>query len=125
MNVKKGISRDAVRTRILRRFVTYWGEPEFTRMTSRRDDVVNVYGFPARGPRGVFRVVTVGASQVSRDDGEPASFEVLMVLPADLGGASFTEVSSFILDTFAYGLKSDHHLGVGYTFSPSPLAPPR
>lgn len=123
MSQAEGGSRDATRSAILRRFIAEWGQPELKRTTSRNDEEVDVYSFPARGERGVARVATVGASQVRRDDGEPASFELLMVLPRDLGGATFTEVSSFLLDVFAKGLKSDVHLRVGYTIAPTALAP--
>jgi hypothetical protein len=114
---------EARRRAILRRFVDVWGEPELTHTIARGDDTVDAYGFPARQNRRVFRVVTVGAAQVRRDDGEQAGFELLMVLPGDLGGATFNEVSSFMFDVFAYGLTSTAPLRVGGSIAPSPLVP--
>lgn len=114
---------DARRRAILRRFVDIWGEPELTHTIARGDEIVDAYGFPARHDRRVFRVVTVGAAQVKRDDGEQAGFELLMVLPQDLGGATFKEVSSFMFDVFAYGLTSSTPLHVGFTIAASPLVP--
>ncbi len=114
---------DAARRGILSLFTKQWGAPEVQRTTSRNDEIVDVYGFRDRNAPALFRAVTVGASLVKRDDGEPASFELLMVLPPDLGGATFTEVSSFMLDVFALGLERDVALSVGYRIAPTPLVP--
>jgi hypothetical protein len=114
---------DAARRGILSLFTEHWGPPEVQRTTSRNDETVTVYGFRDRSAPGLYRVVTVGASLVKRDDGELASFELFMVLPPDLGGATFTEVSSFVLDVFALGLERDVELSVGYRIAPTALMP--
>lgn len=123
MNAEQGGSRAARRSAILSRFVTEWGEPELHTTVERNDDVIDVYGFPPRGERGVFRAVTVGASEVKRKNGELAGFELMMVLPRDLGGATFKQVSSLMLDVMVYGLTSQTPLRIGYTFTPSPHIP--
>lgn len=123
MNADQRGSRAARRTAIHGRFVREWGTPQFQTTVERNDDVVDVYGFPAHGERGVFRALTVGASEVRRTDGEFASFELMMVLPRDLGGTTFKQVSSLMLDVMAYGLTSTATLKIGYTFAPSPHVP--
>ncbi len=123
MTETDGGSRDARRDAILRRFIEAWGQPDVRRTTTRKDEVVDVHGFAARPGSSVYRVATAGAAQVRRDDGDLASFELLMVLPRDLGGATFTEVTSFLLDVFAHGLRQDVRLRPGFTIAPTPLAP--
>jgi hypothetical protein len=108
---------------VLGNYVRHWGLPDERVTSSRHDEVVQVYSFPPNETSAVHRFATVGVSGVAKADGKPAQWELLMVLPADLGGAQRTIVTNLLLDVMAYSLRTDVRFAAGTTIPVSPLTP--
>jgi hypothetical protein len=114
---------DIRRTLILGAFMRHWGMPEYRTITRREDHAIEVYSFPPRKDQAVHRFATVGVSGVNREDGNPANYELCMVLPRELAGASPEEVVSFMLDVAVHSYRKDVRCCVGATVPETPLMP--
>jgi Suppressor of fused protein (SUFU) len=125
LDTRRAFARDVRRSIMLATYIKFWRMPDQRRVSRKGDDTVEVYSFPASEDTRVHRFVTIGASTVPRQDGRAASFELFMALPSDLGGAPFNAVTSFLLDVFVHGLRSDVVYSNGYTIAPTALAPPQ
>lgn len=104
---------------ILALYARAWGMPEFSRTMSKEAEQVTAYSFPQEA---LTRFATVGASGLKKDQAS-ADFELFMVLPNDLAGATFDEVTSMLFDVVAYGVRPDVRMVPGYAVPPSPLVP--
>jgi hypothetical protein len=102
----------------LAEYIRHWGRPRAEKSISKDDDRVSVYEFS----NGMRRFATVGASGIQKQD-HPARFELFMILPTDLAGATSDEVMSLLFDIFTYGLRDDVVLRPGYAIPPSRLVP--
>ena len=114
---------DIRRTLILGVYLRHWGMPEYRWITRREDHAIEVYSFPPRNEEVVHRFATVGVSAVNRENGEPANYELCMILPDELGGASAEEVVSVILDVAVHSYREDVRGEVGATIPETPLMP--
>lgn len=114
---------DIRRTLILGVYMRHWGMPEYRWISRREDHTIEVYSFPPREDEVVHRFATVGVSAVNREDGKPANYELCMVLPDELGGASADEVASFMLDVAVHSYRKDVRCSVGATIPETPLMP--
>jgi hypothetical protein len=114
---------DVRRSIILGAYIHRWGIPDFRVKTQRQDHIAEVYSFPPRRGGPVHRFATVGVSAATRADGKRADWELLMVLPGSLAGASTNEVASFIFDVMAYSYRADVNFSPGQTIPETPLAP--
>ncbi|QSQ12529.1 suppressor of fused domain protein [Myxococcus landrumensis] len=112
---------DLRRTVVLGAYMRHWGMPLDRQRFSRQTDVVEVYLFPATAESPVARFATVGASSFAREGGTRSEF--LLVLPADLGGATFEEVAGFLMDFVLYSRRDDVMVQPGRGVPPSPLVP--
>ena len=114
---------DIRRTLLLGVYMHHWGMPEYRWISRRESHTIEVYSFPLRQDEVVHRFATVGVSAVNREDGKPANYELCMILPNDLGGASADEVVSLILDVAVHSYRKDVRCSVGATISETPLMP--
>ncbi|AGC48774.1 hypothetical protein MYSTI_07502 [Myxococcus stipitatus DSM 14675] len=112
---------DLRRTVVLGAYLRHWGMPLDRQRFSRETDIVEVYLFPATAESPVARVATVGASSFAREGGTRSEF--LLVLSADLGGATFEEVAGFLMDFVLYSRRDDVEVQPGRAVPPSPLVP--
>lgn len=114
---------DIRRTFILGVYMRHWGMPEYRWISRREDHAIEVYSFPPRKDEVVHRFATVGVSAVNREDGQPANYELCMILPDELGGASAEEVVSLILDVAVHSYPKDVRCSVGATIPETQLMP--
>lgn len=114
---------DVRRSILLGEFIKHRGVPELRRTTRKAEDIVETFSFPASSEDDVFRAATIGASSVEREDGGLAAFELFMVLPSDMAGCNFEQISALMFDVFAHGLRPDVRFNVGYTIAPTPILP--
>ena len=114
---------DIRRTLILGVYMRYWGMPEYRWISRHESHAIEVYSFPPGKDELVHRFATVGASAVNREDGKPANYELCMILPDELGGASADEVVSLMLDVAVHSYRKDVRCSVGATISETPLMP--
>jgi hypothetical protein len=114
---------DVRRTLILGLYIKHWGMPEYRWVSRREDHVIEVYSFPPREDEVVHRFATVGVSAAKREDGNQANYELCMVLPDELAGASVDEVVSFMLDVAVHSYRKDVRCSVGATIPETPLMP--
>ena len=114
---------DIRRTLILGAYMSHWGMPEYRWNSRREDHAIEVYSFPPRTDEVVHRFATVGVSAVNREDETPANYELCMILPHELGGASADEVVSFMLDVAVYSYRKDVQCSAGATIPETPLMP--
>jgi len=121
--VAADLERDVRRAILLGAYVRAWGVPINRSLARRGSEIIEVYAFPGRKDERVNRFATVGVSALRRDGDKLANWELLLVVPADNGGASEGEVISFLVDTASYSLRSDVRFNVGQTIPPSPLLP--
>jgi hypothetical protein len=114
---------DVRRTLILGAYMRHWGMPEYRWISRRENHAIEVYSFPPGKDEAVHRFATVGVSAVNREDEKPANYELCMILPHELGGASADEVVSFMLDVAVYSYRKDVRCSVGETIPETPLMP--
>lgn len=101
-NTESTFTFDIVRTETLGLYMKHWGMPKTRAVTTRKQDRLEAYMFPAKSGT-VARVATVGLSRHHNAvSNELISRELLLVLPADLGGATETEVQNLLLDVAAH-----------------------
>lgn len=117
------IEEDARRAVLLGGYIRAWGTPSQRVSARRRNDVVEVYSFPAPSEGKLNRYATVGVSSLRRDSGSLATWELYFVVPSDNAGASEARVTSFILDVMAYSLRSDVQFTIGKTIPSSAILP--
>jgi hypothetical protein len=117
------LERDIRRSVILSAYMRAWGLPSERVVSRRGPDQVEVYLFPERSDPLLSRFASVGVSGLEREDGTRASWELMMVLPLGLVGASAKEVSDFLLDVMAYSLRRDVVFEIGLTIPETPLMP--
>ncbi|MCP3064168.1 suppressor of fused domain protein [Myxococcus sp. K38C18041901] len=113
--------QDLRRTVVLGAYLRHWGMPRDRQRFSRQTDVIEVYFFPATAESPVARFATVGASSFAREGG--ARSEFLLVLPADLGGATFEEVAGFLMDFVVHSRRDDVKVEPGRAIPPSERVP--
>ena len=116
---------DIRRAMLLGDYIRHWGQPS-SRTLSQKAGVaaaVEVYVFPPDEQTNVYRFATVGVSAQPQANGETAQWELLLCLPADLGGADEQQVIHYLLDIMAYSLRDDVNFVIGNRFPVSPLAP--
>lgn len=115
--------RDIRRSLILGAYMRYWRMPEYRWISRREDHVIEVYSFPSRKDEVVHRFATVGVSSVNREDEQAANYELCMILPNGLGGASDDQVVSLMLDVAVHSYRKDVRSRVGATVPETPLMP--
>jgi hypothetical protein len=114
---------DIRRTLILGLYMKHWGMPEHRWISRKENHAIEVYSFPPGKDEVVHRFATVGVSATNREDGNPANYELCMILPRDLAGASAEEVVSFMLDVAVHSYRKDVRCSVGATVPETPLMP--
>jgi Suppressor of fused protein (SUFU) len=114
---------DIRRTLILGVYMRHWGMPEYRWISRREDHAIEVYSFPPRKDGVVHRFATIGVSAENRGDGTPANYELCMILPDELAGASADEVVSLMLDVAVHSYRKDVRCSVGATIPETPLMP--
>ena len=122
-NEEQQLVYDIRRTIILGGYMRHWGMPDTRTISRRGDESVEIYSFPPKFGGKVHRIATVGLSSQVRESGEVASYELCMVLPEGLGGATKDQVTSFIMDVAAYSLRRDVRFEIGRMIPETPLMP--
>jgi hypothetical protein len=113
---------DVRRSILLGAYIRCWGQPDERVVSRRGDDAVELYSFPFVQTK-VHRFATAGVSGLRCEDARLASWELLLTLPRDLGGATSQEVVSLALDVMAYSLRRDVPFKIGLTIPETPLMP--
>jgi hypothetical protein len=115
---------DLRRTVLLGLYMRQWGMPQYRKRATDHasGDVLEVYSFPGTPDAPVHRFATVGVSAGS-GQAEEAGKELMMVLPADLAGATDDEVFDYMLDIAAYLLRTRGPVEAPFQVPESPLAP--
>lgn len=107
----------------LPRYIEAWQFPTQRRLSQpprlhhRR---LEVYDFPCVADDAVRRVATVGLGAVS---GDQAGRELMMALPKDWAGASWSEVADFLLDIAVHAAIVGDIFREGATVPPTALMP--
>lgn len=117
-------THDVRRSVLLSAYIRSWGMPR-DRVVARHGDtgrVVEVYVFPAHEGQPLARFATVGVSAHPCVSGT-LDKELLIALPADLGGATQDAVISFMLDIATYAIYTREDIEPPFTVPETPLAP--
>lgn len=114
---------DVRRAIILGGYCSKWGMPDWRVQSRRKDDLVEVYSFPAGPQESIHRFATVGISSIPCDDGSLARWELFVTLPSALCSDSPQDVTNLILDLAVYSLRSDVKFAVGEAIPESSLVP--
>jgi hypothetical protein len=114
---------DLRRTLLLSSYIEEWGMPK-TRVTTQKEGEfpIEAYLFPGEGGQKITRISTIGLS-AQKKVGKPVNYELLFVLPNDLGGARRDEVFNYLLDISVYSLRNDVSFGCETLIAESALAP--
>ena len=117
-------TNDVRRSVLLATYIRCWGMPMHRVLSRHRETghVLEVYLFPSHEGVPLARLATVGVSSHACPTGT-LDKELLMVLPADLGGATQDEVINFMLDIAAYAIHTREDIGPPFTVPETPLAP--
>lgn len=92
---------DVLRSTVLGAYMKFWGMPEFRKISKKQEHKIEVYFFPSTAEVKVSRFATVGLFLMN-GAAAPIKQELLLTLPADLGGASLDEAFNFVLDFGAH-----------------------
>ncbi len=115
---------DLYRTILLSKYVSNWGVPEYRTITQKEKGLpVEIYSFPGGKDELLVRYATVGIAKQFKEGGAPVKYEILMVLPKNLGGANDREVTNYIFDIMAYSLRDDVTFEVERTIPSNDMAP--
>jgi hypothetical protein len=115
--------QDLKRTIILGSYIREWGLPDYRIISSKEDSLIEIYSFPPLPNNKVWRIASIGMSNVAKSIGQLIDFELFMTLPSDLGGVKFQEVANFIMDVFAHSLKPSVIFDAGKTIEETILMP--
>ena len=113
---------DILRSTILGTYVKYWGMPEFRKIAHKKEHKIEVYFFPSTAKVGISRFATVGLCLTGETD-KLIKQELLLCLPADLGGATLEEAFNFVLD-FSVHVKRYANINQLPCFFPESLTTP-
>lgn len=121
----KALQVDVYRTIVLGHYIDHWGMPEYRRITRKRSgqSFFEMYSFPSTDPMQPLRIASVGIAEEIKADGEREGKEYLMVLPADMGGASLDEVFDYFADIAVHIVKNLTRSCLPRVLGPSALAP--
>jgi hypothetical protein len=93
--------------------------PKRRQVMSKGDERIEAYFFPAGDAAPVARFATVGVSNAEKGRHSELEF----VVPADLGGAEFEEVISYLFEKAIYFVENSE-LQVGDVLAPNKRCPP-
>ena len=124
------LDRDIRRAIILSNYIENWGIPEYRtkqKITIKQEKsyLIEVYTFPPLPDRDtIYRVATIGISDnFYQNENGAAHYEIMMALPADLGGADIDAVLSYFLIIITSTLPYKHNIKEGFTLAEMISAP--
>jgi hypothetical protein len=127
LSEKGQVERDIKRSIILSKYIQYWGIPEYRTIANKEKDKfsIEIYYFPpAHDEDIVCRLATVGISDsILKNTGKKVSYELMMILPPDLGNAKPDEVVSYFLSIIVSSLNLNEEIRESFIFPETNISP--